>query len=333
MKKHILITGGAGFIGYHLALNLANDKNNYLVLVDNLQRGKIDGDLEKLLKNERVKFIEQDVSDSRFYENLKEDFDHVYHLAAINGTKYFYEMPHIVLRTNILSLIYLLEWIAKQKKKPKLCFTSSCDAYAGALEAFGKLPLPTPEEVPLVVSEPHNPRWSYGCSKIAGELLVINYAKQFKFPAIIVRPHNFYGPRDQTGHVIPDFYLRILSKQDRFNIYGADDTRDFCYIDDAVEAMQKLMDSEATNNFGAEIINIGGNSEIKIKRLAELMFKIAGWKPKKVEIKESPKGSVKRRKPDITKIKRVIGWTPTTSLEEGLLKTYAWYKEHYKEFI
>ena len=175
MKK-ILITGAAGFIGCHLVRHLLNDINNVLVLVDNLQRGKMDKDFSELLSDKKIEFLQADLTDPNFYKTLDEDFDQVYHLAAVNGTKLFYQMPHEVLRINVLSLIYILEWIRNLgQKKPKLCFTSSNEAYAGALAAFGQLPIPTPESVPLVVSDTYNPRWSYGGTKLIGELFVIHY--------------------------------------------------------------------------------------------------------------------------------------------------------------
>src|SRR5262245_5527392 len=110
-NKKILITGAAGFIGFHLASRLLSDKNNTLVLVDNLQRGRMDADFTNLLKNENVKFIEADLTSPEFYKSLDTDFDHVYHLAAVNGTKIFYKIPEEVLRINVLTLIYILEWI------------------------------------------------------------------------------------------------------------------------------------------------------------------------------------------------------------------------------
>lgn len=330
--KRILITGGAGFIGYHLAAHLLKQEDNQLVLVDNLQRGKMDKDFKELLKNPRVKFMRADLTDPKFYNKLEKDyFGHVYHLAAVNGTKYFYEIPEKVLRINTLSLIYILDWIAGQKKKPKLCFTSSSEAYAGALEAFGKLPLPTPENVPLVISDSYNPRWSYGGSKLIGELFVINYAKAYDFPAVIVRPYNFYGPRAGYEHVAPEFCLRVVNKVDPFTIYGAEETRTFCYIEDAVEAMQMLMDSKATDCQPIETVHIGDDKEITMKALAEELFDVVGWKPSGFDIKPSPKGSVKRRLSDVSKIKKLIGWTHKTSISEGLAKTYEWYKKHPKK--
>lgn len=330
MKK-ILITGGAGFIGYHLAKHLLIDLNNRLILIDNLQRGRMDENLAALLKNERIKFIEADLTDPAFYKTLDTNFDQVYHLAAINGTKNFYEAPQEVMRINTLTLVYILEWVKNLKKKPKLCFTSSNEAYAGALASFGQLPIPTPENVPLVVSDTYNPRWTYGATKLVGELFVIFYAKAYNFPAVIVRPHNFYGPRAGYDHVIPEFIKRINDKTDPFPIYGADETRTFCYIEDAVQAMQMLMDSAATNNQPIETVHIGATDEITILDLAKKLFAITGWQPQKLEIKESPAGSVKRRLADINKIKKLTEWQPTTALQDGLKITYEWYQKFPKK--
>jgi len=330
MKK-ILITGGAGFIGYHLANYLLKDQKNQLVLVDNLQRGKMDADFSQLIENDSVKFINADLTKPEFYQTLDKDFDQVYHLAAINGTKIFYEIPQEVLRINTLTLVYVLEWLKGLSKKPKLCFTSSNEAYAGALSAFGQLPIPTPEKVPLVIDDTYNARWSYGATKLVGELFVIFYAQAYNFPAVIVRPHNFYGPRAGYDHVIPEFILRTLNKVDPFPIYGADDTRTFCYIGDAVEAMQMLMDSPATNNQPVETVHIGASDEIAMIDLAKKIFNVVGWIPKELDIKNSPAGSVKRRLADISKIKKLVGWQPEISLEQGLKNTLEWYNSNPKK--
>lgn len=329
MKK-ILITGGAGFIGYHLAKHLLDStKDIELVLIDNLQRGKLDEDFSKVVDNPRVKLLTLDLTDLASYQKLGSGYDHVYHLAAINGTKLFYEIPHEVLRVNALSLIYMLEWFRRENKDGKFCFTSSNEAYAGGLNAFGVLPIPTPEKVPLVIDDPYNARWSYGATKLVGELFVIHYAKMYGFRALIVRPHNFYGPRaGYHGHVIPDFSERIASRTDPFPIYGADDTRTFCYITDAVRAMQMLMDSPKTDGQPIETVHIGDREEIDMKGLAEKLFAVAGWHPQSLDIKSSPPGSVKRRLADITKLQTMTGWEPEVSLEEGLMETYEWYVAH-----
>src|SRR3989338_3079968 len=193
--KKVLITGGAGFIGCHLSRHLLDThKDDFeLVLVDNLQRGRMDEDFKKLLDDKRVTFSNLDLTDLASYAKLGAGYDHVYHLAAINGTKLFYEIPQEVLRINALSLIYMLEWFRKHSAKGKFCFTSSNEAYASALSAFGKLPIPTPEKVPFVIDDPYNARWSYASTKLVGELFVIHYAKAYNFRALLVRPHNFYG--------------------------------------------------------------------------------------------------------------------------------------------
>lgn len=329
--KKILITGGAGFIGYYLSRHiLGAEKDIELVLVDNLQRGKIDESFKKLLEDKRVKFLTLDLTDLAAYKELGNGYDQVYHLAAVNGTKWFYEMPQETLRINTLSLIYMLEWFRKENSGGKFCFTSSNEAYAGALNAFGKLPIPTPENVPLVIEDTYNPRWSYAATKLVGELFVINYAQKYSLRAVIVRPHNFYGPRAGYDHVIPEFVERISKRADPFPIFGADDTRTFCFIEDAVRAMQMLMDSPKTDGQPIETVHIGDFEEINTQTLADKLFKISGWKPKNLDIKNSPPGSVKRRLADVSKLQNLTGWKPEVSLEEGLKRTYDWYLAHPK---
>lgn len=329
MKK-ILVTGGAGFIGYHLSKYLLDTARDIeLVLVDNLQRGRVDEDFRVLLDDSRVTLLQLDLTDPDSYRKIGNGYDHVYHLAAMNGTKVFYERPHEVLRVNTLSLIYMLEWFHKENKNGKFCFTSSNEAYAGGLSAFNALPIPTPEEVPLVIETAYNPRWSYASTKLIGELFVVNYAKMHNFRALLARPHNFYGPRaGYKGHVIPDFSERIAAQTDPFPIYGADDTRTFCYISDAVRAMAMLMDSPKTDGQPIETVHIGDKEEITIKDLAEKMFDVVGWRPKKLDIKNGPPGSVKRRLADITKLQNLTGWKPEISLADGLKRTYDWYLAH-----
>ena len=321
MVKKSLITGGCGTIGYFLAKYLA-EQGQEVTVADNLSRGKIDTEMEKLLERPNIKFIELDVTDPAQFKKLDSGYDYVYHLAAINGTKYFYEMPEQVLKVGVLGVINILEWF-KEQKKGKILFTSSNEAYASYINLTGG-PIPTPETVALAIDDVFNPRWSYGGSKIIGELLFVNYSRAYKFPMTIIRYHNSYGPRMGQEHVIPEFLLRIIRKEDPFKIFGSDTTRSFCYIDDTIRATRQVMESENTNG---EIVHIGNNQEeITMLDLAKKMFDLFGFHPKNLEINEVPQGSVKRRCPDLAKIKKLTGFKAKVSLAEGLRKTYDWYK-------
>ncbi len=323
----ILITGGAGFIGSHLARRLMADPENAVIITDNLQRGRMDADFTSLLETHknRIRFIRADLTDKAAWDAFDTDVDHLYHLAAINGTKHFYKIPHEVLRINILTLMHALDWAGSLAKKPKVLFTSSNEAYAGGLSAFNQLPIPTPEQVPLVIEDVYNPRWTYASTKLIGEQFVIWYAKHHGFSAVIVRPHNFYGPRAGYDHVIPEFSERIIKRTEPFEIFGADDTRTFCYITDAVRAMQMIMDHPITDGDEVHTFHIGDREEINIRELAEKLFHAAGWKPGDVKIHPSPAGSVKRRLADIGKTSSLIGWEPEIKLDHGLHLTYEWY--------
>ncbi len=316
----VLITGAAGFIGYHLAKRLAGQGAN-VTLVDNFALGKADDAFRALCAHKNVDCTEADLTDPHAWETLGGGFDHVYHLAAINSTRLFYDMPQEILRAALLMNLNAVEWFRKHHAEGKILFTSSNEAYSGALEAFGNLPLPTPENVPLVIADPYNPRWSYAGTKLIGELLFIHYAKVYMFRMSIVRPHNFYGPRS-GHHVIPDVIERIRSRIDPFVVPGFDETRSFCYIEDAVEAVQMVMESTMTD-FGT--YHIGTSVETKVGELVEALFHMAKWHPSKVEVAPGPAGSVKRRLPDVTKIKRDVGWEAKTPLEEGLRRTYEWH--------
>ena len=329
MAKKILITGGAGFVGYHLAKRLAAQEYR-VTLADNFFRGKRDADFQNLIARKNVRFVEGDLTDWKTWLALGKGYDEVYHLVGINGTRLFYEIPHEVLRIGVSTTMHALEWFRKVNKNPKakILYTSSNEAYGSALEAFGKLPLPTPEDVPLVVADTYNPRWSYGGQKLIGELFFIHYASAYKFRMSIVRPHNFYGPRAGYEHVIPETIFKVSQRLEPFIVPGADDTRSFCYIEDAVEAIQRVMESKKTDS---GTYHIGTKEETKIKDLVLSVCELTDWKPKKIVIKKSPKGSVKRRLADVSKIRKDTGWKAKTSLKKGLQKTIEWYLKNPKK--
>lgn len=326
----VLITGGAGFVGYHLAKRLADQKGYRITIADNFFRGKRDADFQALIARPNITFVEADLTLPASWEKVGNGYDQVYHLVGINGTRLFYEIPHEVLRIGVSTTMNGLDWfrLHNKKKNAKILYTSSNEAYGSALEAFGALPLPTPENVPLVIADTYNPRWSYGGQKLIGELFFIHYSKAYDFRMSIVRPHNFYGPRAGYEHVIPQIIGRSSAWQSPFTVFGADDTRSFCYIDDAVEAMQMVMESKKTDG---GTYHIGTKEETVISDLVKQIFDLLDWHPKKTVIKKSPQGSVKRRLADVSKIKRDTGWRARTPLKKGLEQTLEWYLRNPKK--
>ncbi len=325
MPKRVLITGGGGFIGYHLAKHLVNNSYNVTIL-DNFARSKADDELDKLLEEYNITFLKGDITKPETFNNFDNEFDFIYHLAAINGTENFYKIPDKVIKVGVLGILNVLDWFIKQKKG-KLLFASTCEAYAGSLKLLGdKFPIPTPEEVPLVIDNPKNVRWSYGASKMLGEVAIHSYSKVHNMKNfVIIRYHNIYGPRMGFEHVIPQFIGRIVKKENPFKLFGGQETRTFCYVDDGIKATKLVMESEKTNG---ETIHIGrSDGEIKIVEIAKKLFKIANVNPN-IEIMPAPEGSVMRRCPDVSKL-TALGFKPEVGLEDGLKKIYDWYKEKF----
>jgi UDP-glucose 4-epimerase len=302
----ILITGGTGFIGSHLAKYLS--KNNDVTICDNNFRGSVDKFVED------INYIECDLTKEEEYEKLG-NYDYVYHFAAINGTSNFYEIPYKVLEVNTLININFIKWCKRTGVK-KVVYTSSSEVYASTL---GK-EIPTKEDVVVSIDDVYNPRWSYAGSKILGELLFINSGINFS----IVRPHNVYGPRMGYNHVISEVITRILLKENPFRVYGGNQTRSFCYIDDAIIMLESIMNTELSNG---KIINIGVDDEISIENLIYKIFSILDYKSEIVNLR-SKDGSVDRRCPNIELMCDITNITKFTSIQEGLEKTCKWYKKN-----
>lgn len=316
----ILITGGAGFIGYHLVKKLS--KTNKITILDNLARGRMDNDMEELLNNENVEFINADLTDPRTFLNLDKDYNYIYHLAAVIGVKNVYENPHKVLYVNAISNLLLFEYASNMPNLKKIFFSSTSEIYAGTLKHFG-IDVPTNEEVNLTLDDIKSPRTTYMLSKMYGESICFNYHKKYKIPFTIGRYHNVYGPRMGYLHVVPEMFIKIKNNN-KVDCPSPEHTRAMCYVDDAVEMTIKACESENTHS---EILNIGNQEqEIKIK---DLVSTIADVLNKDITIIEMPEteGSPKRRCPDISKIVKLVGYTPKIPLKEGIEKTYYWYKD------
>ena len=248
---------------------------------------------------------------------MPKDIDFVFHLAAINGTKYFYEIPEKVIEVNVLGTLNFINWI-KNTDVNRIFFASSSEVY-GLPKIF-----PTPETESLMIPDPKNPRFSYSSSKMMGEIMIINYARTYGIDYSIARFHNVYGPRMGFEHVIPEF-IRKCVKNEKFTIQGnGSETRSFCYISDAVDGIILLSEHHDARN---EIFNIGTEEEVSINRLIELLGEIHGQKITPISANFENAGT-RRRVPDISKISK-LGYKPKIPLKVGLQKTYDWYARYY----
>ena len=207
-------------------------------------------------------------------------------------------------------------------------FTSSSEAYAGTITQNPGQFVPTRENIPLSVTDVMNPRWSYGGSKITGELLTVNYCRTHNVNFRIIRYHNIYGPRMGFDHVLPEFFRRIHERVNPFPVFGGEETRAFCAVEDAVRATEAVMLSK---NCDGEIAHIGNSSqEVKIIDLLKLCLKIADYHPE-IKILPAPEGCVARRCPDTEKLFRLTGFKAAITLESALPEMYNWYENAYKE--
>jgi nucleoside-diphosphate-sugar epimerase len=311
----ILVTGAAGFIGYHLANRLADRPGVELVLVDNFVRGENDSLYRRLCHRPGVEAHDLDLTDPAQVARLPDDVDIVYHEAALNGTQNFYERPYEVLRSGTLPTFYLVDKYVRRGKLARFVYAGTPESYASTVSTFD-WEVPTDETVPLCVDDVFNPRWSYAAAKIHGEVLTINACRQFDVPFSIIRYHNVYGPRMGDKHVVPDFLNRL--KHGAAELYGHDDTRSFLYVDDAVEATMQVGECAAT---AGEVVNVGGLDELTILELGNRMMRLLGRDPAEIALHPSPPGSVKRRVPSIEKLQSLTGFHAQWSLDAGLAET------------
>jgi len=320
---NVLITGGAGFIGYHLAVS-HQQRGDHLVILDNLFKldGQMDAAFTALVGQPNVRYLPVDLVKPLDLTMPKTAFDIVYHLAAINGTRLFYEIPYQVARTNLLMTLQLLDWL-EDTSVGRLVYASTSEVYAGC-EPVGLLKVPTAEDTPVVFTQPTEVRFSYGTSKFMGEFLTLQFGRTHQVPTTVIRYHNVYGPRMGEKHVIPEFIARLQRQERPFRIYGGRQTRAFCYVDDAVAATHL---AATTPRCAGEILHIGNaKEEVMIEAVARLLMKQADLE---LEIQEcgEPAGSVGRRCPDTAKLQRLTGFEAAIPLAEGLAKTFAWYHD------
>jgi nucleoside-diphosphate-sugar epimerase len=319
--KKALVTGGAGFMGYHLGTHLQS-RGHHVDLLDNFSRGPRDEALERLARKPGVTLRPADLRDPESTRGLPDDYTHVYHLAAIIGVANVLERPYDVLRDNVELLTRVLGVARRQKQLERFTFPSTSEVYAGTLRHF-ELPLPTPETTPLAISPLGEPRTSYMLSKIYGEAL----CHHSRVPFTIIRPHNVYGPRMGLQHVIPELLERAYRAPEHgaLKVFSVDHTRTFCYVDDAVEMIRRLAEAESGRN---GTFNVGSTDrEMSIRQVAETVIRVVG-KPLSIEPAETTPGSPTRRVPDMTRTIAASRYEARVTLEDGVRRTFEWYRSH-----
>jgi UDP-glucose 4-epimerase len=319
MGTRVVVTGGGGSIGAYLVRRLVRQGWDVAV-IDTMVRGDV-GRLAEIADD--IELFTCDVRDQEALERAFVGAEVVMHLAAINGTENFYKRPELVLDVGLRGALAVVN-AARNAGVPDLVIASSAEVYQTPSV------VPTPETVPLLLPDSLNPRYSYGGSKIATELIAFHYAQDHYRKVQVFRPHNVYGPDMGYKHVIPQFIDRAAAARNAtsrgpapFEIQGdGTQTRAFCYVDDVVDGVLTMYEKGGHR----EVFHIGNDEEVSIRDLAVRVAKAIGVE---VEIcpTEAPVGATERRCPDIGKMHR-LGYCPAVNLDEGLKRTAAWYLEH-----
>ena len=303
---NILITGGAGFVCSHLADTLF-ENNHDLILLDNLLTGN-KNNIEHLLEHKNVKFIQHDVQD---HIDISEEIDFIFHFASAASPIAYQENPVNTLKAGSIGTINTLG-LAKVKNADYLLASTS--------EIYGDPEISPQSEEYWGNVNPNGERSMYDEAKRFAEAATATYSRTYNLKTKVVRIFNTYGPRMQLndGRVVTNFIVQALKDQD-ITVYGdGSQTRSFSYVQDTVNGIVSLMESEHN-----DVFNIGNPNEITINELASKIIEITNSNSKLIN-KDLPQDDPKQRKPDITKARTMLNWEPKVNLEDGLTKTIDW---------
>ena len=311
--KRVLITGGAGFIGSSLALELMEE--NQVVIFDNLHRNAMAGTAVEGHPN--VTFIQGDVLDASALEEATRGCQIVVHMASIAGVDTVMENPVLTMKVGLLGTYNALEAAHNIGGVERFVDFSTS-------EVFGRFAFRVTEGDATQLGAVGEARWTYAVSKLATEHLALNYHKQYGLPAVSIRPFNIYGPRQVGSGAVHHFIVRALRGQDLTIHNDGSQIRSWCYIDDIVRGiLLSLTREEAVGH----AFNIGNpRSTVTIHNLAREIVQIAGSTSKLNHVPwDFP--DVELRIPDVTKAKELLGYAPEVDLEDGLARTIEWYRE------
>lgn len=320
-ELRILVTGGAGFLGSSLCQSLV-DMGHNVVALDSLFRGRKEN-LAQILDKDNFTFVHADVREVDALDGVVEllgGLDLVFHLAAVNGTKWFHEAAHSVIDVNINGTLRTLELAMAHDARYVL---------ASSPEAFGEAPeQPIRDGNMMQFTDPaEHQRHSYGASKYLDEV-ACQHAARDGLDVRIVRPFNAYGPRlvgDDYGQVVSIFFHKLLNDETLVIHGDGSQTRSFTWIDDVTEGFVKsgLLDKGLDgSNLSGVAFNIGSTEEVSISQLAEKVVIASGKDDSNVEFGTGYFGDSKRRLPDIESTTRLLGWMPTVDLQQGLQKMW-----------
>lgn len=314
-QKKVLVTGAGGFIGSHLTEHLVDLNADVKAFVRYNSRN--DWGLLELLPKEKLDQIEVimgDLRDEYAVRQAAKDVDVVFHLASLIAIPYSYIHPREVVETNVIGTLNVM-MAANENSIKKIVHTSTSEVYGTAMYT------PIDENHPLQGQSP------YSASKIGADKIAESFYRSFDLPVTIIRPFNTYGPRQSARAVIPAIITQALTSN-KIYLGSLHPTRDYTYVKDIINAFIKV--AESRNAIG-EVINVGSNFEISIGELAEKIISIIC---KDIEIITEPrrirpeKSEVERLCCDNTKAKKLLGWEPKVTLEEGLKTTVKWILEH-----
>lgn len=290
----ILVTGASGLLGTEICRQLKQDVDNEVWAVDNHSRSTTIPPCDR--------FLELDLTNGANFEQLPKDFDYIYHYAAINGTKNFYERPNQVMWTNMCVDFNMFEFAM-------LCGTTLKKfVYASSSEVVSDDPeTPVKENTDITIKNIHNARWSYRLPKICSENFLVNGA----IPYVMCRYFNVYGDNSKAGHFLADQIAKI--KSGVFEIIGPEETRSFCHVEDAVRAT--IYASGAVEN---ELINIGNDREITIMEAAQTIAGAMGHTNPNWTTTPGKAGSTPNRRPDISKLRSILTDYCPRTFEQGV---------------